>query len=301
MKFSAFSDLHHHPGVFRTGTYEDWHFIRDRAVAAGAEFIIHAGDLCHGPSIVPDFVAEVNASPIPVYHCLGNHDSDRTSCAETLAAYHMPDGHYFFDHGGYRFVICDPNYYCVDGEYVHYDLGNYFKFGEYRDYMPPDQLAWLEETIADAPHPCILISHESFERPDGVKNRADVLAIIDAANKRRPHRVLMCINGHHHRDNLRILRGVLYWDLNSTAYEWVSPAHDKFPDELAAQYRCLRNTLMYNDPVHAIVTLEGTTITIEGMESTMFMGIGMAEIGRKLYDAAGRPVTPAVQSVKLTL
>ena len=301
MKFSAFSDFHRYPGVFRAGSYEDWYCIRDRAVREGAEFILHAGDLCHGPATIPDFIKEIDASPIPVYHCLGNHDSDHTPYADTLKAYHMPDGHYFFDHGGYRFVICDPNYYYADGEYVHYDMGNYFKHPEARDHMPPEQLAWLEETIASAPGPCILVSHESFERPDGVKNRAAVQKIINEANKRRPHSVLMCINGHHHRDNLRILDGVLYWDLNSTAYEWVSPAHDQFPDELAAQYRLLRNTLMYNDPVHAIVTLEGTTITIEGMESTMYMGIGLAEIGRKLYDAAGRPVTPTVQSVKLTL
>ena len=182
MKFSAFSDFHHHPGVFLNGTLEDWRVIRRRAEESGAEFIIHAGDLCHGPSLVPDFIAEVNASPIPVYHCLGNHDSDRTSYAETLKAYNMPDGHYFFECGGYRFVICDPNYGYVDGEYLHYDLGNYYKWPECRDYMPPEQLDWLRETIAGAPHPCILISHESFERPDGVKNAAEVRRIINQYN-----------------------------------------------------------------------------------------------------------------------
>jgi len=301
MKFSMFADFHHHPGVFLKGTFEDWSVIRRRAEAEGAEFIIHAGDLCHGPSLVPDFVAEVNASPIPVYHCLGNHDSDKTSYAETLAAYNMPDGHYFFDHGGYRFIICDPNYGYVDGEYLHYDLGNYYKWPECRDWMPPEQIDWLRDTIAGAPHPCILISHESFERPDGVKNAAEVRRIINEANKLRPHSVLMCINGHHHRDNLRLLDGVLYWELNSTSYEWVSPPHGKFPEELVKKASRVNNTLLYNDPVHAIVTLEGTTVTIEGMESTMFMGIGSREAGTRLFDAAGRPAEPLVRSAKVTL
>jgi len=301
MKFSAFSDLHHHPGVFRTGTYEDWHFIRDRAVSAGAEFIIHAGDLCHGPSIVPDFVAEVNASPIPVYHCLGNHDSDRTSYAETLAAYHMPDGHYFFDNGGYRFIVCDPNYFHVDGEYIHYDMSNYYPFGAYRDFMPPEQLAWLRETIDSAPGPCIFISHESFERANGVQNRDEVLKIIQEANLKKPHSVILCINGHYHRDFIRILDGVCYFDLNSASYDWVSIKHDNYPRELCEEIRLLSNTLVYNDPIHAIITLEGTTITIEGMESSMFMGINREHTENPIYDAAGRPVTPRVQSAKITL
>ena len=50
------------------------------------------------------------------------------------------------------------------------------------------------------------------------------------------------------------------------------------------------------------VTLEGTTVTIEGMESSMFMGINRRETGvNPIYDGAGRPVYPRVQSAKITL
>ena len=301
MKFSIFADLHHYPGVFMGGTEEDLALIRDRAVREGCSFVIHAGDFCHGPSLCPDYVDQYNRFPIPAYHCLGNHDTDSTSLAETLRAYRMPAGHYFFDEGGYRFIVCDPNHYLLDGEYVHYDLGNYYARGELRDYMPPNQLGWLRETVFSAPGPCVLISHESFERPDGVKNRDEVLRIIGDANRRKPHSVLLCINGHYHRDFIRILDNVCYFDLNSASYDWVSVRHDRYPEELCREIRLLSNTLVYNDPIHAVVTLEGTSVTIEGMESAMFLGINREHTENPVYDAAGRAVVPRVQSAKITL
>ncbi len=301
MKFSVFADLHHHPGVFMGGTREDLALIRGRALREGCDFVIHAGDFCHAPARVADYVKEYNDFPLPAYHCLGNHDTDGTSYAETLALYRMPDGHYFFDNGGYRFIVCDPNYYLLDGEYIHYDLGNYYKHGPQRDWMPPEQIAWLRETIASAPGPCVLISHESFERPDGVKNREEVLAVINEANRARPHSVILCINGHHHRDYLRILDNVVFFDLNSASFDWLPIKHDRYPKELSEQYRLITNTVVYNDPIHAVITLEGTTITIDGMESTMFMGINREHTENPVYDGAGRPVVPRVQSAKITL
>jgi predicted phosphodiesterase len=285
------------------GTWDDLYAIRERALREECAFVIHAGDFCHGPADVRDYVEYYNdAFGIPTYHCFGNHDTDGTSYAESLALYRMPDGHYFFDEGGYRFIVCDPNYYYLDGQYYHYDRGNYFAHPEARDYMPPEQIAWLRETIDGSPFPCVLISHESFERPDGVKNRAEVLEVINTANRRRPHSVLLCINGHHHRDHIRILDNVCYLDLNSAAFDWVPHKHDKYPLELNEKYRYLKNTVNYNDPIHAIITLEGSTITIDGMESSMFMGINREHTeGNPIYDKAGRPVEPIVRSAKITL
>lgn len=302
MKFLLFADLHHYPGVFMGGTWEDLALLQRRAEEENCEFLIHAGDFCHGPSLVPEYVKAYNDFHIPSYHALGNHDSDKTPLAETLRAYNMPDGHYYFDHNGYRMIVVDPNYYCVDGEYVHYDMSNYYPYGAYRDFVPPDQLRWLEETIASAPHPCVLISHESFEREaDGVQNAADVRRIINEANAHRPHSVILCINGHYHRDFVRVLDGVCYLDMNSVSYDWVEKEHNCYPEEIARDIRLLNHTVVYDDPLYAIVTLEGTTIDIQGVESTMFMGVTREMTGNRKCDLAGRPVTPRVQSMKITL
>ena len=302
MKFLMFSDFHCYPGVFKAGTVEDICFLQRRAVEEGCDFLLHAGDLCHGAELVPELMAACDASPLPMYHCLGNHDTDSTSLVRTLEAYHMPDGHYFFDHGGYRFIICDPNYYLLDGEYIHFDLGNYYAHPTKRHFMPPDQLDWLEKTIAESAFPCVLISHESFEREaDSVQNYADVRRIINAANRKKPHSVLLCINGHHHRDNLRILDGVCYWDLNSTSYDWIDTPHSLYPAELYEQHRLVGNTVVYSDLLYAVVELNGTTVRIRGKESSMLYGISRQHTDNPVYDAMGRPVSPTIQSVEITL
>ena len=301
MKFSVFADLHHYPGVFMGGTYEDLDFLEERALRENCSFIIHAGDFSHGPSQVADYVNRYNGFRLPAYHCLGNHDTDKTPYAETLRLYNMPDGHYYFDCEGYRFIICDPNYFCLDGEYIHYDMGNYYPHGTLRDFMPPDQLRWLRETIASSEFPCVLISHESFERPDGVQNRREVRAIIDEANRKKPRSVILCINGHYHRDAVCIQDNVCWFELNSASYDWVSIRHSNYPEDLCREYSLLANTVVYNDPIHAVVTLEGTSVTIEGMESTMFMGINREHTENPYYDGAGRPVVPRVQSLSVVL
>ncbi len=301
MKFLLFADLHHYPGVFMGGTWDDLHEIQRRAEAENCDFIIHAGDFCHGPTLAPEYVKAYTDFHIPSYHCLGNHDSDHTSYEETLKYYNMPNGYYSFDQGGCRMIVLNPNYYRLNGEDHVFSLSNYYEHGPYRDFVPPEQLKWLEETIASSEYPCILISHESFERPDGVQNREEVLKIINEANRKKPHSVLMCINGHYHRDFIRILDGVLYFDMNSVSYDWVENEHACYPEDECREIRLLNHTVVYDDPLYAIVEISGTSVRIEGMESTMYRGVMREMTGNRKYDKAGRPVTPTVQSLRITL
>ncbi len=302
MKFSLFSDIHYHPGKYWSGGFEHLERIQKRAEAEGCEFIIHAGDLCHGPSLVLEYVEKYNSFHIPSYNCLGNHDSDWTPYEETLKYYNMPDGHYYFDHGGYRMIIVDPNYYYHDGEYVHYSMGNYFDHRDERDWMPPEQLEWLRETIDSSENPCVIIGHESFEREaGGVHNLADVRGIISDANAKRPHSVILVINGHLHRDNLRIIDNVAYFDVNSASYDYLPTAHDLFPEEFKKEYVNAGHMAVYNDPIHAVVTLEGTRIKIEGMESTFKYGVRREDTDNAVFDPMGRLSTARVLSADITL
>ena len=307
LKFSVFTDIHYNPGVSFSGDEEHLKIIQTRAERENCDFIIQGGDLTHGPSreVVWEYLKMHNSFHIPSYNCIGNHDTDFTSLEETLQYYRMPNNYYFFDCKGYRMIVCDPNYFMLDGECHHYNLGNYYDYikeGSLRGLIPPEQLQWLEETIDSAPGSCIIISHESFEREiDGIHNRDEVLKVINAANQKKPHSVLMCINGHHHRDHMRILDGVLYLDLNSASFGCMTKEHNFYPEELCRQYSSLRRLVFFNDPLHAVITVEGTTITIDGMEGSMFMDIYPEHTGSSGYDAAGRPVVPRVGSVKLTL
>ena len=301
MKFSLFSDFHHSPARFPRATEADLEIIQKRAEKENVDFIIHAGDFTHGPTINDDFIKMYNDFHIPSYNVLGNHDTDYRSLADTLKIYNMPHEYYYFDCKGYRIIVFDPNYCKVDDGYFHYDLGNYYKMPDARDWIPPEQVEWLRKTIDESPYPCILIGHGSFERPDGIKNREECMEIFRAANKKRPHSVLMIINGHYHRDNFRILDGILHFEINSSSFEWLHGTHECYPEEERASVKNYNHVLGWDDPVHAIVTVEGTTITVEGMEGKLHLGVTEEMTGIPTLDQAGRHAVPYVSSMKITL
>lgn len=301
MKFLLFADLHYMPKYYKTFGWDALRTFWKRAEETGCDMIIHAGDFCH-PTETPDFVKAYNDFHIPSYHCLGNHDTDHCSLEEAIKLYNMPNDYYYFDMGGYRFIVTDTSYFFDGEKYVPYANENYYDYPKTRETMPPEEIEWLKQTIDESKFPCIIISHASFERCNGLKNRDAVREVIDNANKKKPHSVLMCINGHHHRENIRLLNNVIYYEMNGASYDWIGATpHDSYPEEETKNYDYMRHTICFNDPLHAIITLEGTTVTIEGMESSMYLGVTRKTLGLPEYDAAGRAVTASVTSEKITI
>ena len=183
-----------------------------------------------------------------------------------------------------------------------YCSSNYFKYkGSAISIIPPEQLAWFAETLATSPFPCATFIHQSFERErGGVANWREIREIIDGVNAKNPGRVRLCCNGHHHRDFVRILNGVVYFDVNSTTHEWLNVRHNLYPEELTKRYGNMSHTVIFNDPVHAVVTMSADgSLEIAGMESSMFMGVTTEKAGAAFADSSGRPVTPSVQSFKV--
>lgn len=319
MKFLVFADLHYDPGYLYGTDWSTLEKIQKRAEDNQCDFIIHAGDFCYGPSTTPEFIEAYNSFHIPSYHCLGNHDCDNTPYEETLRLFNMKSNYYYFDCKGYRIIVLDTNYCKIGDTYVNYSKRNYRAYPAGHDNISPEQLQWLQDTIDASPYPCLLISHASCEREliipkdeaeliqlsheaNACKNAAQVRQIIRDANKKSPHKVLMVMNGHHHHDFLRILDNVLFWDINSTTYDWVSDkGHDKFPDEFCKEHVLASHQIAFNDPLTAVVTLDGTSITIEGTESSYFMGVSREMVGDYVLDRSGRPTVPRIQSAKLTL
>lgn len=316
VKFCVFADIHYAPGSFPNPTKEWLGQIIDHAKAEKCDFIIHCGDFTSYPVRHADYVNYYNDCGLPAYHVIGNHDDDGNTHEETLKAYRMKSGHYFFDCNGFRFVIADPNYIRYgDGRIAHYSRGNYFKknpaAGDVIGVMPPGQLAWLKETIEKSPYPCIVLSHQSFERPTGnaCHNYRDVLKIFDDANRKSPGKVRMAINGHHHRDYIRTLNNVVFFDLNSATFDWIgsSRAHGRYPDDYLER-NMLKSKIggkvpfiAWDDPLHAIVTMDlDGSMKIDGMVSKFSCGVTPESVGVH-FDRCGRPTTAEVQSVEMRL
>ena len=276
MKFTMFSDFHHCPQRFMRGTFEDLDTIFDASERANVDFIIHAGDLTFGPSNHLDFVKKYNDFHIPTYNCLGNHDTEHWPLEKALALYRMPHNYYYFDRSGYRFILLDANYSLVDGEYVHYNPG---AVRHKPGVIPPEQLAWLEQVLAESTTPCILLSHHSIERPDGILNRQAVWEILCRANRRRPHTVMLYVNGHHHRDYCTLLHGVCCLELNSASYQYVDPPHPGYAPEVLALGEAMAYTLNFSQPLSARITLEeDTQIRIRGAEGTFLFDLTQQDV-----------------------
>lgn len=276
-RFLAFTDLHHYPGVFYDDKHQRWDEIVARSVAEGADFIVGVGDYVHEPAVNGAFADGMRAAPTDLYLCLGNHDTEHSPLEQVLPLYGMPHNYYYFDRGGYRFIALDTNYTVNDGEYLHYNPGveNRTK----RGVLPPDQLAWLAQTIEESDRPCVLFSHHSIERPDGIINKDAVWEVIRRANERRPHAVMLYINGHYHRDYCSVMHGVCCLDLNSASYQWVNPPFGGYPAAVLAHGRAMAYTLNFSEPLSALIILEGETrITVRGVTGEFLFDLTDADV-----------------------
>ena len=311
MKFLVFSDFHYAPGWMSGHALgrneEDLRKIQRIAKEESCDFIIHGGDFTHGPlKNTTHLIDEYNAFEIPSYHCLGNHETDQESVERVLSAYGLDSGYYYFDCNGYRIIVLDSNYYYIDGKYSHYSddyiKGTFCGDLSCRDFLGPEQVLWLEETIRTSPYPCITISHQGFGREaHGVGEQEELRRIIAEANKRKKHSVLLCMNGHNHCDHLRIIDGVLYFEVNSASGYAIPKPHPHYPKEETEDATWMTNILAYDDILYAIVTVEGSTIDIRGTETTLHRDVTIEMTDSPKFEKMGRVCEPLIRSAKITI
>lgn len=306
VKFLVFADIHHYPGVFCTDAPERLKKIIARAEAEKVDFMVSLGDFIHHWKL-SDLVDQSFASPVPMYHVLGNHDTDGAELEDILKMFRMPDVHYYFERNGFRFIVWDTNFYKSPAGFVHYQYRNYFDFPETREWIPPSEVEFLENAIMSSELPCILLSHASLDRandkPDdnSIHNRDEIMAIIKRANADR-RRVLMAINGHYHRDGLSIIDNVAYFDVNSASFDWCSNPHKFFPPELCSKYELADHQIIFTEPLSAIVTIdEDGKIDIDGCDSDFLHGVRREMTDNELTDGAGRPCTAKILSASFKL
>ena len=317
-RICMFADIHYAPGTYPHSTRDWLKRVMDHAVAEKCDFAIQLGDFAKPSEKTQDYIDYSQTFPIPLYHVLGNHD-DGPSAEEALRRYGLGRGYYSFDHGGFRFIVLDLNYIYrgKTGAYEHYAAGNYFRVnkddGDRIGMLPPDQKEWLKGQVEESPFPCIVLSHQSLERDadSTCPNYAEAQRIFNEANARHPGRVRMAVNGHHHRDYVRIKDGILYWDLNSASFEYVGEkrySHNRFtPEWIAANKLKPRKGgrwpfLAWEQPIHSIVTLDAATgrIASSGMKAEFSCGVTPELVGYKT-DGCGRRVTPEIQAFDLRI
>lgn len=291
IKFTVFSDLHYElcitaAGYEQVAKIEHIEEILDHAKETGAQFVMHCGDLSnHWPGYPELFEALLhNKHGLNIYGTYGNHD---TQSAENAFSFVTPrltndpnvvwgtkDGkigngdvtYFYVDRDCYRFIFLDTNhsYFPKEGIIKHAPPG----MGEApaenipRHVLGNPQLLWLKTVLDDAAEKglhCITASHAGFggfsgwEVPTPSYDIETIRELFNLANAKRPHTVIMSINGHYHNDHAAIADHMVFFSVNSCIAGWWDS-------------RCTQ-TFVYDTPLYATVTItDNFEIIIEGKE-----------------------------------
>ncbi len=259
------------------------------------DFILQLGDFCIPTDDNLGFLKIWNSFMGPRYHVLGNHDTDGNSTdhperfkRETTVEYWgMKNRYYSFDLKQIHIVVLDGN-----------DQGPGQK--PYYRWVAEDQLAWFANDLANTSFPTLVFVHQSPERPEdgGLENGKQVQKIMEDANRKAgEQRVIACFSGHHHRDYMRRIGGILYSQINSASYYWMGSKYQKirYSPEIDKTHPYIKYTVPYKESLFAIVTVDVTNgvLAIEGRGSE-FVGPSPWEMGASRSELEARTLVPRI-------
>jgi len=240
----------------------------DEAMRREVDFLIQLGDFCMGDARNKDFMKIWEQYRGPKHHVLGNHDMDINNKQQMLDYWGMPSTYYSWNFQGVHFVVLDANFLYQDGTFTDYERANFYVDDQYRTFIDPVQIEWLEADLNATKLPTVIFSHQSLWHYQwGVKNRLAIQKILEA----HQDKVICCMNGHNHIDFHYHQNGIDYIEINSLSYQWMEDKYrsaQRFAPEFYEQYKSLPNIAPYQDPLYAFVTFDPQgTLIIEGVKS----------------------------------
>jgi predicted phosphodiesterase len=218
---------------------------------------------------------------IPVYHVLGNHESDVCNKSISIEYLGIEKPYYSFDINGLHFVVLDCNFIFDGQQYIDYENCNYHYYEAHQlPFLPPEQMKWLEKDIINASGPSIIFSHQSLsDKVNGIQNRKDVWKLFNKINKDKK-RVVLSMNGHSHIDGMSEHGNIPFININSTSNIWLGSNYQtiRYSEEINEKYPYIKLTAPYKDPLFAVVTIDDNNIRIDGAKSE-FVGPSPYELG----------------------
>lgn len=279
MKFAVFTDLHY--DVIHDGDRRINEFI-ELVKKENVDFVIELGDLCHPTDENKRIIVQLKDLGVPCFFSIGNHNSDTYQIDAVLKFFGMESSYYSFIFGSIKFIVLDANYIKTPNGYEPYHRRDYDKTTNAYPYVPQEELEWLKNEIKDERFYYVIFSHHSLSNDfikRGVFNREEVRAILERRNLNEK-KVLLCMNGHDHGDNIRILNGIHYYTLNSMSYIWHGLKETfNYSKDIHDRYPYLKDMILYEEPLHVIITIDGEmNVQIHGMEGH-YQNIAPKDIG----------------------
>ncbi len=310
IKFLLFSDFHYCKTKYAITT-KDLEKVLQRGADEKVDFVMQCGDFCVDPIHSPEIykVLLENKHNLPVYGIVGNHELEVKGNYLDFVAQRLtnrevnrpfPNASYWYtDINGIRLIGLDTNYSLdpVTNEWEHTESGRTMgKPGNINlAYAHPDEMVWLDETLADAQEKglkAILFSHHPLSGCFNFNcgNGFEVRELL----KKYKHTGVMCINGDLHAEYYAGINDVIYYAITATQYlngnQKKEPA---YPEDYTYEYLDYdengnlrgsyqkkfidlptKNLYYSEEPLCAIVTIDDEgVVTVDGMQSRWLFGI----------------------------
>lgn len=214
LRIAIVTDIHRGPNtgnVFGDKALELLEGFTREAAALSPDLMVDLGDRLTEIEATRDRanlieVAEIlRRLPCPRHHLVGNHDILPKLEQEMILEANLSS--HAFEMNGWQLVFLET----YDGTGA----------GEVRE----ETVAWLEGTLRASDRPAVVFSHQPlhdqpmtgnpyFEREYAdmahAKNAALVRGVLERINAERPDKVRLCINGHAHWNDVRMVGGIPY-------------------------------------------------------------------------------------------
>lgn len=293
IKFTVFGDLHY-------DEVPDGNRRVDELVAhikeAKSDFVVSLGDLCKPDEENKKIVLEkLHSIGVPVYHTIGNHETDECNLAEAVAFLGLEKSYYSFVYEDIKFIILNSCYFSKDGEEQPYYKKNYKGEASAYPIIPSEEMKWLQNELSDNKK-YVIFSHHSLVnefRDRGIFNRKEIRELFKGKE------VLLCMNGHDHGDDLTMLDGVPFYTVNSATYMWCG-VQISSSEKLREKYGNLHGMLMYKQAFCVTIEIDEEEIRISGMEGE-YLSVTPEDVELYDYRWNGVSVKPQTSSYIIPL
>lgn len=219
------------------------------AQARPPELVITGGDLVFDILEVDRTAADqqfelfdqaMSAVAVPIFHTLGNHDcfgvheksgvsSDDPLFGKEYFLQHfgLERAYYSFDHEGWHFVVLDTI--GIEGHH-------------YRGWVDEEQIAWLDDDLAAASKPTVVIGHVplfsnyiEWKRgtAEGIPPYLSVVNAHQVAEVLVKHPVKLVLAGHLHINEVFIYKGIEFANVGAVSGNWWQGPRDGFEEGYA--------------------------------------------------------------------
>lgn len=293
VKYTVFGDLHY--DELPDGDKQIDELI-SHIRAANPDFIVSLGDLCEPISSNKGRVLDkFNSLGVPVYHTIGNHETDHCDLSDVLDFFSMKLPYYSFEYDNIKFIVLNSCYFSNNGQESAYFGRNYRSDNSIYPILPKTEMEWLENELSDGKK-YIIFSHHSLIndfRDRGISNRKEIRKLFKNKD------VLLCMNGHDHGDDFKNIDGIPYYTVNSAGYVWCG-FQIMSSEELLEKYGYLNGCLFYKKALSVNVEIDDSEIRIIGMDGE-YLSVTPDDIGLNDYLWNGVSIKPQTSSIVIKL